>query len=78
MDALTDLKGLLSSAKSIAEKQQKVVNEQMDVFFKDKNASQEDKDFIRMMNANMEQAFKNGDSGAIHSIINELTNKIKK
>jgi hypothetical protein len=78
MEVKTDLEALLNSTKNIAEKRKKIVDEQLDSLLKDKNTSQEDKDYASMINSKINQAVNNKDSEAMHSIINELTNKIKK
>ena len=78
MEVKTDLEALLNSTKNIAEKRKKIVDEQLDSLLKDKNTSQEDKDYASMINTKINQAVNNKDSEAMHSIINELTNKIKK
>jgi len=78
MEASADIKKLLNSAKGVADKHKKILDEQMYNFLGDKFASEKDKEFILLMNSKIEEGFKSGNPDAIYSIITELTNKINK
>lgn len=78
MNTLNDLEGMLEMSRQMLDKQQILVSQHMNSIDKDKSISDEDREFIKSMNTQVNIAMKNGDSEGLKSIMDQLTNKMTK